>query len=58
MLIMLHLPKMGRLAEAGLNPNLMYGQGTVGVATQLPRYQAPTMQAPHFTVASDTQRFA
>ena len=46
--------QMGRLAEAGLNPNLMYGQGTVGNATQLPRYQAPTMQAPHFTVASDT----
>lgn len=39
--------QMSRLKEAGLNPNLVYGSGqTVGnTASQLPRYQAPTMQA-------------
>lgn len=35
--------QMQRLKDAGLNPNLMYGQGNTGnTANQLPRYQAPT----------------
>lgn len=36
--------QMSRFSEAGLNPNLIYGQGTAGNATQIPRYQAPQMQ--------------
>jgi len=34
------LNQMKRLKEAGLNPNLMYGKGTVGNATTMPQYQA------------------
>lgn len=37
--------QMGRFKEAGLNPNLIYGQGTPGNATQLPQYQAPQYQS-------------
>lgn len=38
--------QMLRLRQAGLNPNMVYGQGTVtgNVSGQLPRYQAPTAQ--------------
>ena len=32
--------QMKRLQEAGLNPNLMYGKGTVGNAQTMPQYQA------------------
>ena len=32
--------QMQRLQEAGLNPNLMYGKGTVGNAQTLPQYNA------------------
>ena len=32
--------QMSRLQEAGLNPNLMYGKGTVGNSQTLPQYQA------------------
>lgn len=32
--------QMQRLQEAGLNPNLMYGKGTVGNAQTMPQYQA------------------
>jgi hypothetical protein len=32
--------QMSRLQEAGLNPNLMYGKGTVGNAQTMPQYQA------------------
>ena len=32
--------QMKRLKEAGLNPNLMYGKGTVGNSTTLPQYNA------------------
>lgn len=37
--------QMERLKEAGLNPNLVYGTGTVAgnTASQLPKYQAPKM---------------
>lgn len=36
--------QMDRLKRAGLNPNLVYGQGAVGnTAGQLPKYQAPTI---------------
>lgn len=31
--------QMQRLQEAGLNPNLMYGKGTVGNAQTMPQYQ-------------------
>ena len=31
--------QMSRLKEAGLNPNLMYGKGTVGNAQTMPQYQ-------------------
>lgn len=33
--------QMERFKSAGLNPNLIYGQGSAGNATQLPKYQAP-----------------
>lgn len=36
--------QMRRFEEAGLNKNLIYGQGTPGNAAQLPRYQAPQME--------------
>jgi len=32
--------QMQRLQEAGLNPNLMYGKGTVGNSQTLPQYNA------------------
>lgn len=37
--------QMARLAEAGLNPNLIYGNGSAstGNAESAPQYQAPTM---------------
>lgn len=37
-----------RLKDAGLNPNLMYGNGTAatGNSSQMPQYAAPTFQAP------------
>ena len=31
--------QMSRLSESGLNPNLMYGKGTVGNAQTMPQYQ-------------------
>lgn len=37
-----------RIKGAGLNPALMYGQGTVGNATQLPQYNVP-QQSYQFT---------
>jgi len=36
--------QMARFKEGGLNPNLMYGQGSAGNATQMPRYQAPEIK--------------
>lgn len=38
-----NLPKnqMKRFEEGGLNPHLMYGQGTPGNAAQMPQYNAP-----------------
>lgn len=35
--------QMARLAEAGLNPNLVASQGNTGNAGQMPQYHAPTM---------------
>ncbi len=35
---------MQRYADAGLNPNLIYGQGSNGNATSSPSYNTPTMQ--------------
>ncbi|WNK13171.1 MAG: DNA pilot protein [Microvirus sp.] len=39
-------PRMqqSRFAQAGLNPNLMYGQGTPGTQNSPNRYEAPTIQ--------------
>lgn len=37
------LAQMARFKEAGLNPNLIYGQGTPGNAATMPKYNAPTM---------------
>ena len=38
------LAQMQRFKEGGLNPNLMYGQGSAGNATTMPRYQAPEIK--------------
>ena len=38
--------QMNRLKEAGLNPNLMYGQGSTGNASSAPTQVAPQKQAP------------
>lgn len=35
--------QMQRYTDAGLNPNLIYGQGNPGNATQLPKYNVPTV---------------
>jgi len=35
--------QMSRFAEAGLNPNLMYGQGTPGNQSDVAQYQAPDL---------------
>jgi len=40
--------QMGRFDQAGLNPNLMYGQGSSGNQAQPARYDAPTVDM-HFT---------
>lgn len=37
--------QMERLKEAGLNPNLMYGQGNTGNASSSPSYNAPRMES-------------
>lgn len=37
--------QMQRLVDAGLNPNLMYGQGTTGNASGAPEFNAPNMAA-------------
>lgn len=36
--------QMERFKSAGLNPNLIYGQGSPGNATQLPKFTAPTLE--------------
>lgn len=38
--------QMARLKDAGLNPNLVYGNGSVvgNTSTQTPKYQAPNLQ--------------
>lgn len=38
------LSQMNRFAQAGLNKNLIYGQGSSGNATTLPKYQSPTVR--------------
>ncbi|QXN74988.1 DNA pilot protein [Microvirus mar1] len=41
------LNQMQRLEAAGLNPNLVYGNGVTGnTVGSIPRYQAPKMEAP------------
>jgi len=36
--------QMERFKDAGLNPNLIYGQGNAGNAATLPKYNAPTLR--------------
>lgn len=36
--------QMNRFKEAGLNPNLIYGQGNAGNATTMPKFNAPTLR--------------
>lgn len=36
--------QMFRFGEAGLNPNLIYGQGNSGNASSMPHYNAPTLR--------------
>ena len=36
--------QMERFKDAGLNPNLIYGQGTAGNASSMPHYSAPTAE--------------
>lgn len=38
--------QMKRYEEAGLNPHLIYGQGTPGNASSMPQYQAPRAEYP------------
>lgn len=40
--------QMKRFKEAGLNPNLIYGQGTPGNQSQIAKYHAPRQEAPQF----------
>lgn len=52
--------QMKRFAEAGLNPNLMYGHGTPGNASQMPQYQAPRQEynyQPQYDPASALNEF-
>lgn len=48
--------QMKRFGAAGLNPHLIYGQGSPGNANSFPKYQAPNLQyryeAPAFGAAS------
>ena len=39
------LAQMQRYKDAGLNPNLIYGQGTPGNQSQIAQYQAPRMES-------------
>lgn len=49
--------QMKRLKEAGLNPNLVYGTGTVtgNTSGQLPKYNAPTTQFKNVPMADPGQ---
>lgn len=46
--------QMARLKTAGLNPNLVYGSGSVAGNTSgsLPRYQAPQLRAPEIRLSN------
>lgn len=47
--------QMQRLKSAGLNPNLVYGQGAVAnAAGQMPRYNAPTLDYNYTPPVQDT----
>lgn len=46
--------QMGRLSEAGLNPNLMYGSGSVGnSSSQAPQYSPASYDAPRAERSTD-----
>jgi hypothetical protein len=52
--------QMDRLKQAGLNPNLIYGNGSAATgqtANQLPRYQAPTMRADVMPEGNNQQNY-
>lgn len=42
--------QMQRFAQAGLNPNLIYGQGNAGNATSMPNFKAPRVERNMFTM--------
>lgn len=44
--------QMARFNEAGLNPNLIYGQGSSGNASQMPKYQRPRTDYPSGTFSA------
>lgn len=52
--------QMERYQEAGLNPNLIYGDGSSMSGNQqgIAKYEAPTMVAPRLSPSEDLARFA
>lgn len=52
--------QMERFSDAGLNPNLIYGKGTAGNATTLPKYQTPTASIKSFmpSLGDELSRFS
>lgn len=52
--------QMERYLEAGLNPNLIYGDGSSMSGNQqgIAKYEAPTMLAPRLSPSEDLARFA
>jgi len=51
--------QMQRFKDAGLNPNLIYGQGNAGNATTLPKYQKPdiSIKAPQANVMGNLNMY-
>lgn len=45
--------QMKRFGEAGLNPHLIYGKGTAGNPTTMPKYQAPRAEYPALNLRPD-----
>jgi len=51
--------QMNRLRDAGLNPHLMYGKGTTGNTTTLPKYNAPSWKgiAPQINLTDELGKY-
>lgn len=49
--------QMQRFQEAGLNPNLIYGQGTPGNVQQIPEYQRPRIPQANIPAINPGQAF-